>query len=153
MRRIMHTPSRVTRALVSALWTRSGGGPPPGVCPFAARRGPGTVAPMTGEAGVVSDGPMFFGRDGQPLSMAAWIDRHKDSQYRFLGRERVGDLEVITAWLGTDQGEEDTPLIFGTIVYDHAADTFDNAREEFTATEAAALDAHARHLARVCGSA
>lgn len=87
---------------------------------------------------------MFFDRTGASIPLESWLAHRKDLDYRFIARTTVGEQEVITAWLGTDQGAGypgEPALIFGTIVR-HADGSFDDYRERFAATEAEAIEDH-----------
>lgn len=91
---------------------------------------------------------LYFDRDGEPVSLERYLELHRDAGYRFLERTDVGRLEVVTAWLGLDQGFGDgpDPLIFGTVALDREAGdgTLWEDREVFSATEAQAREAHGR---------
>ena len=87
---------------------------------------------------------LFWDRQGQPITdVLRWGELYEDPEYRFLRRTPVGNGEVITAWLGIDQGygEEGPPLIFGTIVSVSGVGFLDNS-EVLAATEEDALRHH-----------
>lgn len=100
--------------------------------------------------------PLFFDRTGTPIGQRAWMELRNTPGYKFLARDTVttcdGDYMVVTAWLGTDQGssidDADTPLIFGTIARvcsdesQAATSGWVERSERFSATEAAATEAH-----------
>lgn len=95
---------------------------------------------------------MFYDRAGAPIDRATFQEHFADSAYRFLRRETVsrpggvGQLEVVTAWLGLDQslGDADRPLIFGTVALELEGDSTPwEEREFWAATEAEALAQHA----------
>lgn len=63
-----------------------------------------------------------------------------------------GRVEVVTSWLGTDQGvgvDDAPPLIFGTVVRDTVGDAWRDELEHIHATEDEALAYHERLLAEV----
>ena len=127
---------------------------------IATGRRTGTVAGMTVTGAVeevpTSGGrPMFFGADGAPISLSAWSELFRDKSSKILARETVGDVEVITAWLGTDQGDatgsvqDEPPLIFGTIPWRASTGEYLDEREVFAATAAQARANHAALVAQL----
>jgi hypothetical protein len=96
--------------------------------------------------------PRFYDRHGQPIDLSTLLRLKADPDYRFLARDVVGEVEVVTAWLGTDQlhaDEPERPLIFGTVglVRGRGSDLFENT-EVFASTEAEALKNHRAVLDR-----
>ncbi len=104
----------------------------------------------------------IYDRDGHRIDVDEFARLCADPDYRFLARERIGDWEVVTAWLGVDQRPDPTPdqppLIYGTAgirhqATDNAEDDTDadadqtlelfEGREHWTPTAAAALARHA----------
>jgi len=86
----------------------------------------------------------YFDADGVAISMGAWARLTQDESYKVLARERVGDFEIITAWLGSDQGDwAGPPLIFGTTARRLSTNEFLEEQEVFAATAAKALTNHA----------
>jgi hypothetical protein len=101
-----------------------------------------------------SDGSaMFLDRQGQPLSIRRFGELFSDPAYKILERTAVANVQVVTAWLGTNQGDayDDPPLIFGTIVF--LGTGFDDSSERFAATEAEALANHAAKVAQLTSPA
>lgn len=91
----------------------------------------------------------FFDRSGRRVALERWMELRADPAYRFLRRTAVADgVEVITAWLGTDQGDGlgGEPLTFGTVTYRAATGRFTG--ERFAATEDQALADHDEQVAR-----
>jgi len=99
-----------------------------------------------------TDRPMFFNADGAAITMREWSLLFSDKDYKVLERTPVDGFEVITVWMGTDQGDslgpvdEEPPLIFGTIGYSPASKTYLDHLETFAAT---ATQARANHGALV----
>lgn len=61
-------------------------------------------------------GPRFYDRQGEPIDLATLLRLKGDDGYRFLAREAVGSVEVVTTSLGIDRDyaeQQDHPLIFG----------------------------------------
>lgn len=106
----------------------------------------GTMKPMTELS--ATDRPMFFNADGAAISMHEWSLLFSDADYKVLERTQVDDTEVITVWMGTDQGDslgpvdQEPPLIFGTIGYLAATKTYLDHLETFAATAAQARANH-----------
>lgn len=98
---------------------------------------------------------MFWDRSGNPISVRRAIELRADDTYRYLARESAGDWEVITAWLGTDQGGGDIddaePLIFGTVARrSHGTHTkYWRDLEWLAATEDEALTNHVEMTTQV----
>jgi hypothetical protein len=88
-----------------------------------------------------------YDRRGRRIDYTEYRQLRSDPDYRFLARDRVNGGEVVTAWLGLDQGDAEEPWIFGTVTL--AADgTLLDDEEVFTSTEDQALATHAEVLAR-----
>lgn len=88
---------------------------------------------------------LFFDRSGAAISAERFLSLKAAASYRLVARDEAGPLVVITAWLGTDQGDgpcAEPPRIFGTIAYDPRTETFCEELETFTATEAEARRTH-----------
>jgi hypothetical protein len=96
---------------------------------------------------------MFLDRQGQVVSIRRFGELFSDPAYKILDRTDVADLQVVTAWMGTNQGDHynDPPLIFGTIVFTPSG--FDDATEHFAATETQALANHAAKVAQLAQAA
>ena len=96
------------------------------------------------------DDPEFveiYVRDGRRISVSEFTALRRDRTYRFLARDRWRAVEVVTAWLGLDQGggPDWPPMIFGTAVVG-------GDREIFAATESEARANHAALLSELAGA-
>lgn len=63
--------------------------------------------------------PMYFDRDGQPITFERWAELMCSDEYRRVAWDepRVG-VYVSTVWLGLNHGcDPDEPLIFETMVF------------------------------------
>lgn len=104
----------------------------------------------------------FYGRDGQPISFAAWAALFENRAYQTVVVDRVAypnrnpdvpsariDIVVSTVWLGMDHSfGGPVPLIFETLVF--APEEFPLESEMLRyPTEDAARRGHADMLARV----
>ncbi len=97
-----------------------------------------------------ADAPQFYNRDGKPISNETALRYFSDDDYRILRRDTVGDLEVVTAWLGADQdpASPGPPLIFGTVAITPDGAFLDD-REDWAATENEALANHEHLVTRL----
>ncbi len=101
--------------------------------------------------------PGHFDRDGRPITEDEFHTLHADVAYRVIRQTTVPtpegrDLQVITSWLGTDQGGGESvaaPLIFGTIGRDSDANTWRDDLEQFHATEGEAVAYHEQVITRL----
>lgn len=100
--------------------------------------------------------PEFFDRQGKIIDLDTYSRLCRDVEYKVIKRTRVGDVTVITAWLGRDQRDfvEDArrPQIFGTTTRWPASDPGPErdtgwGAEVTAATESEALRNHARAVA------
>jgi hypothetical protein len=60
---------------------------------------------------------LYFDQQGEPLDAESYLALRAEESYRVVAQEQVGDVYVITSWLGTDQGPVapgGPPLIFGS---------------------------------------
>lgn len=108
--------------------------------------------PNQGPGATVHTIGWYFDRDGNEISLDEYTALHEDPDYRKVARDQVGDLEVITNWIGTDQGpfvRQTRPYVFGTIVRDTVTGEYDDRSELFSATQDAARATHARVLAEL----
>jgi hypothetical protein len=66
---------------------------------------------------MTDDDPLYFGRDGQPITLMEWSDRF-ESDKEVAHTVLAPGNEVRTVWLGThdDPMRPGPPLIFGTAV-------------------------------------
>jgi hypothetical protein len=102
-------------------------------------------APSLDEVTSVSGVPLFYDRAGQPMTLREYAEKFSDLGYRILAQDTAGGVEVITAWLGIDQGSglgEEPLLMFGTLVKDPGDP--DGRSEYFSASESEARATHAR---------
>jgi hypothetical protein len=92
----------------------------------------------------------IYDRHGGPIDFATYRRLYADPEYRFLRRELVAGVEVVTAWLGLDQrqGISEPPMIFGTVALLEGSSLFEG-REWLAKDEADAWANHERLLARV----
>ena len=97
-----------------------------------------------------TSGVRFYDRSGRRIRYSEYSHLREDPSYRVLARDRVAGGEVVTAWLGTDQGPGDPgdpPSVFGTVTIDAAGSLVDG-QELFSASEAEAFANHAQVVAR-----
>jgi hypothetical protein len=88
-----------------------------------------------------------YDRQVRRINYTEYRRLHADPLYRFLARDLVNGGEVVTAWLGLDQGDGDEPWIFGTVTLSADGTLLDD-EEIFSATEDLARATHAEVLAR-----
>ena len=92
---------------------------------------------------------MFFDKDASPISPQRFAALHSDLSYRIIARDTKAGFSIITAWLGSDQGDSwldnSPPLIFGTILKTPTG--YDTASELLAATEEQARENHQSLLA------
>ena len=81
---------------------------------------------------------VFWDRDGNPIDALTWGRMYGDFEGRVIQRTTVGDVDVLTVWLGVDEYDRQPPGIFGTVI--HRGTSVDH--ETRSATEAEALVAH-----------
>lgn len=58
----------------------------------------------------------IFDRAGLPITLAEW-EALRQTDYRVLCQESIGDAWVSTVWLGIDHATGDPPLIFETMIF------------------------------------
>lgn len=88
----------------------------------------------------------LYDRQGRRHPYSEFRRLREDHAYRFLARDKVGNFEVVTAWLGMDQGDHDQAWIFGTVTL--ASNGAPVGEEElFASTEEEATANHAEVLA------
>lgn len=95
----------------------------------------------------------YYDRQQNPITTDQYLHLFERRDYRVVVQDRMGDIDVITSWLGMDQGggfPGEPPLIFGTILYDCVSKEYHS--EEFSATETDALELHRRRVAELQGS-
>jgi hypothetical protein len=104
--------------------------------------------------------PLYYDREGLVLSLEQFVTLYRDRDYRFLARDRVGEWEVVTSWLGIDQSvagavpadEDARPQIFSTIaVRSGVGDEVElfEGREHYAGSELDAMVTHGRLLGTV----
>lgn len=98
--------------------------------------------------------PMYFDRQGQPISLKSWCEKFSDYDYRCVAEHFVDGLRIVTLWMGTDadaavcRGHK--PRIFGTAVFGPDRKMLEREYPEREhATEAAALAHHHRVCEKV----
>ena len=90
---------------------------------------------------------LFYDRDGQPMTVEAWAVDSLDLDGRTLAVSRIGDIRVMTCWLGTadERADNGLPLIYGSIIK-----MGDEWGEEIrTPTQEAAMLAHELLVSRI----
>lgn len=106
------------------------------------------------EIGTIGGEPMYWGRDGQPMTLRQWVTGCSSEEYSILGRTEIGDVTVVTAWIGVAEHFFDTTenkLIYGTIELRHGralittGQAFSN--EVLSSSEADAKAEHERRVA------
>lgn len=68
------------------------------------------------------EGPGYYDREGNPLSLNEWGEKMQDDEYRTVAKTELGnDVLVSTVWLGLDHNfwPGGAPLIFETMIFDH----------------------------------
>jgi hypothetical protein len=95
----------------------------------------------------VSDYPLYYDREGKPISLREWADAMGTGRDRHVALDYVGEVKVSTVWMGIDYNWSRTgpPLIFETMIFGG------NHDEECWRypTEAAALAGHDQALSLV----
>jgi hypothetical protein len=109
---------------------------------------------------------VYFDRQGRPMEMLDWAQKHEDDDYRTVAQHWVRGWMVSTVWIGINHNftRQGPPVIFETMIFapkdvtvgredwedgDDAAGTMadlDQYQERY-ATEAAAQAGHDRALA------
>jgi hypothetical protein len=86
----------------------------------------------------------YYDKSGEPIDMDAWGKLHSDADYRVVGSDHFGGVQISTVWLGLDHGFNDDaqPVIFETMIF---GGDFDEYQERYT-TEARALAGHREAL-------
>jgi hypothetical protein len=95
----------------------------------------------------IDDPPMYFGRDGKPMSLQAWCNAWSDPDYRLVATDEINGHRVTTMWMGTDIdcGYFPPPNIFATAL-------FKDGKMVDEVTSATELEARATHKA-MCSQA
>jgi hypothetical protein len=67
----------------------------------------------------IDDPPLYFDRQGKPMSLKAWVDAWGRPEYRLVAEALIDGTRVITMWMGTDQSfsQSPKPLIFGSATF------------------------------------
>ena len=88
----------------------------------------------------------YYNRDGEPISPQLWWREFDDSESRRVDYTQIGDVEVLTVFLGLDhQLGEGPPLIYETMAF---GGKLADECERYT-TEAQAKFGHAAMVRRV----
>jgi len=97
----------------------------------------------------IDDPPMYFGRDGKPMSLQAWCNAWSDPDYRLVATDEINGHRVTTMWMGTDIdcGMHPPPKIFGTAMFKDRK----MVDEVTSATELEALENHNAMCAKLMG--
>lgn len=62
--------------------------------------------------------PLYYDRDGEPITLERWIALVEDADYRRIARTDINGIVVSTVWLGIDhQFGDGPPLIFETMIF------------------------------------
>lgn len=96
--------------------------------------------------GTLSGRPLFWNRQGEPISIAAADELLQDPEYRRVAWDDLGHIQISTIWLGCNFNFTDPagpPIIFETMTFDGTEPVL---RERY-ATEAAAQAGHERIVA------
>lgn len=68
--------------------------------------------------------PQYFDRDGDPISIADWVEAFGDEDYKRVAEDQVDDWWISTVWLGLNHSfslnPEAPPVIFETMVFDNS---------------------------------
>lgn len=86
---------------------------------------------------------MYQDRNGDPMTLREWVTGMENRDYRFVARDEVNGVVVITVWQGILGAFEDEAETFGTICWSEKGGYYD---ERLTATEAEALAEHQRRV-------
>lgn len=67
----------------------------------------------------IDNPPLYFDRQGKPMSLKAWVDAWGQPDYRKVAETRIDGSIVLTMWMGTDHsfGQAPQPVIFGSAVF------------------------------------
>jgi hypothetical protein len=71
----------------------------------------------------VTGGPYYYSPEGEPMELMEWAELmgEREGDWWQIGKDRIGDLEVSTVWLGLDHRiGPGPPLIFETMVFDRS---------------------------------
>lgn len=118
-----------------------------------ASRPPTDYSPMWDEVMMLGGRPLYYDREGRPMTLREFSRRFQDRGYKTIRRELVGDWQVVTVWLGEDQRDllsrgDGPPLIFGVIRWTPEG-SYDQLAERFFPSEDEALEYH-RELRKQC---
>lgn len=110
------------------------------------------------EADDMREAGLYFSRQGQPMTLMEWAEKHADFAYKLVAQHWVRGWMVSTVWLGLDHSfnplRKGPPVIFETMIFppgDEAGEdgVWSGEYQERYATEAAAQAGHDRALAAV----
>ena len=104
---------------------------------------------MTDDVFTIRGRPVFYDREGRPISASRFVELRRDLLYRLVARDKVGKYVVATVWLGIDHSDDldAPPVIFGTVLRDLSIGGLDIEVEWLAATEAQALENQAKLVA------
>lgn len=94
----------------------------------------------------------YYDREGKPMDMNTWAEKHSDPVYKRVAESHVGHLWVSTVWLGLDHGfGSERPVIFETMVFNTMDEDkrWDEEICERYCTEEEALAGHAAIVQRI----
>jgi len=94
----------------------------------------------------IDNPPLYFDRQGKPMSLKAWVDAWGQPDYRKVAETRIDGSIVLTMWMGTDHsfGRTSPPVIFGSAIFRDGKMQI----EREASTEVEALVHHAELCAR-----
>lgn len=100
----------------------------------------------------IDEPPLYFDRDGKPISFKTWVEHFSDFAYRCVAERFVENYRIITLWTGTTvDARGEPPGIYSTSVMRDGL--FDKHYSEVrTATAEQALDVHNRTVEKVIAS-
>ena len=90
----------------------------------------------------------YYDKDGKPMTMEEWGDKHSNFEYKLVARDDLGYATVSTVWLGLDHGFTPgaPPVIFETMIFTEDEDSDYSDWQDRYCTEAEALKGHERAL-------
>jgi hypothetical protein len=100
----------------------------------------------------MTDRPIYYDREGRPMTVEAWSNAFEDMDYRRIERtELPGNRHVSTVWLGIDHAfDEGPPLIFESMAFQETGNPFrEELDSERYSTEAEARAGHKAMVQRL----
>lgn len=88
----------------------------------------------------------YYNRQGKEITIDEWYKLFTE-EYKRIARDKIGESDISTVWLGLDHGWEDNsaPVIFETLVFNGP---LDGVMEHYS-TEEEAIKGHAAMIERV----